>query len=146
MRRIAPDGFVFENVMGLLNMEKGSVFKMVRETLAESMPFVDHFVLKSDEYGVPQRRSRVIIVGHEYLKAPAPPARLTSMSEEADLFGRLAPAVGVSGALSDLPPLENGEDGQQLDYLCDPETPFQQLMRGVIQPSEYIDGLRVASS
>lgn len=145
VKRIAPDGFIFENVMGLLNMEKGAVFKMVRESLAECMPFVDHFVLKSEEYGVPQRRTRVIIVGHGTLKTPKPPPRITSMADEADLFGQFAPAVSVGEALSDLPPLGNGEDGEHLSYLGDPATPFQRLMRGDLQPCEYIEGLRDTS-
>lgn len=138
VRKLEPDGFVFENVMGLLNMEKGRVFKMVREALADVQPFVEHFVLRSDEYAVPQRRSRVVLIGHSRLRGVAVPDRITSMSEEHDLFSQFAPAITVRQALSDLPPIGNGEDGQELDYLTPPASPFQQLMRGVLSPGEYL--------
>ena len=144
---IRPDGFIFENVMGLYNMEKGSVFKLVREALSNAMPYVDNFVVKSEEYGVPQRRSRIILIGHDRVNSPPrPPPQLSSMTDTANLFGELNPAVTVSEALCDLPPLGNGEDGQHLDYLCEPANDYQKLMRGAMTPFAYIKGLKHSSN
>jgi DNA (cytosine-5)-methyltransferase 1 len=68
------------------------------------------------------------------------------MADTATLFGELSPAVTVSEALCDLPPLGNGEDGQHLDYLFEPANDYQKLMRGATTPFAYLKGLRRSSN
>lgn len=136
---LKPDGFVFENVTGLLNMEGGRVFTMISDALAEESESLDSWVLAAEDYAIPQRRKRVILIGHtgvESLKSPPP---VTSMQYTPALFESPAPAVTVSQALDDLPPLKAGQDGSQFDYLGSPETPYQLLMRGGFSPSAYLD-------
>jgi DNA (cytosine-5)-methyltransferase 1 len=143
VRSLRPNGFIFENVMGLLNMENGSIFKMVRETLAEAAPFVEHFVLHAEQHGVPQRRSRIIILGYERVHPfPGAPPQITSLDESGNLFNTFAPAVSVHDAISDLPALGNGENGEDFDYISEPTTNFQRLMRGRMTPAAYITQLR----
>ena len=47
-------------------------------------------------------------------------------------------SVTVSEAISDLPELSPGQNGSNLSYKSPPENVYQQLMRGVITPKEYL--------
>lgn len=59
-----PKFFVAENVKGLLSMEKGKVFQMIKNDF-ESLGYkVDAKVLNAAEYGVPQARERLVIIGN----------------------------------------------------------------------------------
>lgn len=57
-----PRYFVFENVRNLLNCNKGDDFKTVVELLGENYNLY-YKVLDSKDYGVPQTRRRLFIVG-----------------------------------------------------------------------------------
>jgi Alw26I/Eco31I/Esp3I family type II restriction m6 adenine DNA methyltransferase len=141
LQRISPTAFVFENVTGLLNMDGGRVFEMVRSELLKEAKSLSTWKLKTEEYGIPQRRTRVILIGSsEPIMLPSP---VTHLEAQASIFGVLPPAVTVSDALSDLPPLTPGEDGSAKDYLCEPCHPYQQFIRGVISAEEYLATLTV---
>lgn len=140
LERVRPDGFVFENVTGLLNMDAGRVFEQVRDGFRSVMPSVHGWVLSAEEYAVPQRRKRVILVGRSQEPTTmAPPRPVTSCNQEEDLFDKLPPAISVDEALSDLPALTPGQDGSCLDYISEPRTVYQSLMRGCLTPQEYLD-------
>lgn len=138
---IKPDGFVFENVMGLLNMEKGRVFNLVYTTLSSITDKLSIWKLDAENYGVPQRRKRLILVGRmgESQDIPPPPRICASTGETLSV---LPAPITVLEALSDLPPLKPGDDGENLDYVTPPLTDYQCLMRGMISPSEYVEKLR----
>lgn len=59
-----PKFFVAENVKGLLSMEKGKVFEMIKKDFENIGYKVDANVLNAAEYGVPQARERVVIIGN----------------------------------------------------------------------------------
>ena len=67
-----PKFFVAENVKGLLSIERGKVFEMIKsdfENLTDSEGNVigykvDARILNAAEYGVPQARERVVIIGN----------------------------------------------------------------------------------
>ncbi len=59
-----PKFFVAENVKGLLSMEKGKVIEMIKSDFEELGYKVDARVLNAAEYGVPQARERVVIIGN----------------------------------------------------------------------------------
>lgn len=67
LREVQPKAFVFENVYGLLTVEKGDVFKELQAAL--SVPGVELSYklsvhrLNSANYGVPQFRDRIFIIG-----------------------------------------------------------------------------------
>lgn len=59
-----PKFFVAENVKGLLSMEKGKIFKMIKKDF-ESLGYkVDARLLNAAEYGIPQARERLVIIGN----------------------------------------------------------------------------------
>lgn len=59
-----PRLFVFENVKGLLNHNGGNTFRTIITTIDELGYDCQWQVLNSKNFGVPQNRERIIIVGH----------------------------------------------------------------------------------
>lgn len=59
-----PKFFVAENVKGILSIEKGKVFEMIKSDFENLGYKVDYKLLNAAEYGVPQTRERVIIIGN----------------------------------------------------------------------------------
>lgn len=143
IKAIKPTGFIFENVTGLLNMQKGEVFEMVKKELGQVTDTeVKVWKLQAEQYGVPQRRTRVFMIGGKAQETNVkPPLPLTQFNRQKTLFEDLAPAVTVAQALSDLPPITNGEDGSNLPYVQEAETLYQQFVRAVISPEDYIRAL-----
>ncbi len=56
--------FILENVKGLLSHDNGNTFKTIISTLVELGYDLQWQVLNSKNFGVPQNRERVFIVGH----------------------------------------------------------------------------------
>lgn len=124
---IKPDSFVFENVAGLMSMEGGAVFKLVTKTLKKSIDELEVWKLQAEEYAVPQRRTRVVIVGHKKdfkIKVPNPITK--------------SKAVSCKTALSDLPAISPSEDGSEKSYPKKPLNSFQRFMRGEIKVEQYL--------
>ena len=68
-----PKFFVAENVKGILSMKKGKVFDMIKKDFKKLGYNVDAKLLNAAEYGVPQARERVIIIGNRIgVKNPYP--------------------------------------------------------------------------
>lgn len=59
-----PKFFVGENVKGLLSMQKGKVIEMIVDDFKSLGYNVDYKLLKASDYGVPQNRERVVIIGN----------------------------------------------------------------------------------
>lgn len=64
LRAKQPRYFVFENVKGLLSHDQGNTFRTIIATIDELGYDCQWSVLNSKNFGVPQNRERVIIVGH----------------------------------------------------------------------------------
>lgn len=63
LRDKKPKMFLLENVKGLLSHDNGRTMEIICEGLCESGYAVDFEVLNSKDFGVPQNRMRVFIVG-----------------------------------------------------------------------------------
>jgi DNA (cytosine-5)-methyltransferase 1 len=59
-----PKYFIAENVKGILNIEKGQVIPLIIQDFKELGYHVDYKLLNAANYGVPQQRERVIIMGN----------------------------------------------------------------------------------
>jgi len=64
LREKTPNHFLFENVKGLLSHDQGRTFQTILGVLSDIGYFVEWQVLNSKDFGVPQNRERVFIVGH----------------------------------------------------------------------------------
>ena len=111
--------FIFENVRGMLSINKGTLFK---EMLAmfESLGYeVQHKILNAAEYGVPQNRERVIVVGTTQ--------GLQFQFPEPTHGPNKKPFLTVADAVGDLPFIKQNQ--QSTRYKTPPQNNFQALMR-----------------
>lgn len=63
LRDKRPKGFILENVEGLVTHDGGKTFNVILETLHDLHYKVSYKVLNSKDFGVPQERKRIYIVG-----------------------------------------------------------------------------------
>jgi DNA (cytosine-5)-methyltransferase 1 len=61
--KINPKVFLIENVKGLVTHDKGKTMEFILEKLNQKKYIVTWKVLNANDYGVPQNRKRLIIVG-----------------------------------------------------------------------------------
>lgn len=59
-----PKFFVAENVKGILSMEKGRIIDMIVNDFKALGYDVDYKLIRASDYGVPQHRDRVVIIGN----------------------------------------------------------------------------------
>lgn len=159
IKLVKPKMFLFENVKGLLSMrevfykenEKGEILTETKQIGHEGgkqrtieVPIVDHYgekiidIIKKEfgdiddelgyniepqlvdavNFGVPQNRQRVVILGIRKdinLKSPK-------------FMGNPDIKLTIKDAISDLPKVD--EDEEKVEYDCEPNNPYQKLMRG----------------
>jgi DNA (cytosine-5)-methyltransferase 1 len=63
-----PKAFLLENVAGLLTHDDGRTFTTILSTLVELGYEVEYRILDASDYGVPQKRERIYIVGFKKTK------------------------------------------------------------------------------
>lgn len=63
LRDKQPDAFIAENVKGLVNIQKGKVFDVILREFDDAGYDVRFKILNASNYGVPQKRERVFIIG-----------------------------------------------------------------------------------
>jgi DNA (cytosine-5)-methyltransferase 1 len=98
-----PKFFLAENVKGILSLMHGKIFEMIISDFEKAGYRVKYKVLNAANYGVPQKRERVIILGVRndidfVLKHPEP-----THIEGSNLFGDKKSWVSIGEALSDIP-------------------------------------------
>ena len=116
VRSMRPTFFVFENVKGFLETKGRFFFSATVRGLRQLGYSVAHGILTATDYGIPQRRSRLFIIGSLTHSPKLPPPRAT------------APTT-VSDALLDLPELHNGAAFQEFSYRTDPQSDYARLLR-----------------
>nr|WP_295292744.1 MULTISPECIES: DNA cytosine methyltransferase [unclassified Veillonella] len=63
LKKLQPKLFLFENVKGLLNHDKGKTFEVIKEVFAETGYSIQTKVLNAWNHGVAQKRERLITIG-----------------------------------------------------------------------------------
>lgn len=134
--QLQPSYFVFENVTGLLSMEGGNVYSMITDQLRQRCDVLEEWVLHADQYGVPQRRQRVVLVGHSAsTRIEKPPASHSGVGPKSNPG---LDYVTAEEALGDLPSLRAGEDGSERQYRR-PSTDYQRFMRGQLTVEDFLN-------
>ncbi|MDP2940473.1 MAG: DNA cytosine methyltransferase [Candidatus Omnitrophota bacterium] len=129
LKEFNPKLFLFENVKGLLSMQGGELLETII-SLFESLGYkVQYNLLNAVNFGAPQIRERVIIIGSKLKNDFQYPLPTHYNSEEApDLFkNALKPYLTLEEAISDLPFIKSGEES--FEYTSKPQNDFQKLMR-----------------
>ena len=145
-RTLKSKAILFENVKGLFSKrssdgKKGAIFNYICDTFEDESAYVSYklasrnqntIVLKASDFGVPQKRERVFLVGIRkdltgiHFNYPTPTHGPN----------RINPYVTVEDAISDLPVVGMGEGGDKIDYTMpthfktDNQKNFVSIMRG----------------
>lgn len=91
VQELQPKVFIFENVPGMLNHDKGNTWKTIRSVF-ESLGYKLYFdVLNSINYGIPQDRKRLFVIGfkNHSINFVFPP----KVDLETTMFDYLEPSV-----------------------------------------------------
>ena len=92
-----PKMFVAENVKGLLSMEKGKVIEMIKRDFEDLGYYVEARLLNAAEYGVPQLRERVVIIGNKMRKHVTYPTKTHTLDSNDKT--NLLPAITCEEAI-----------------------------------------------
>jgi DNA (cytosine-5)-methyltransferase 1 len=117
LQTLKPKGFLFENVYALIGAQKGKPWKLILEGF-DSVGYKVHYkVLDAADYGVPQHRERIIIVGirkdlNKSFKFPYPLCGPDSTEEEPHYSAK--EAIGGVRLDEKIKPV-NGKYGHLLD-------------------------------
>ena len=126
IEHLQPRAFLFENVTGLLSAKSQNgekVYPLLTKAFEELGYCIRASVINAADYGVPQRRKRVFIVGvkgNNVFSFPKPTHGEKAMSG--------ARFVSVSDALSDLPKTTDDINGF-LSYTAKANNAYQSEMR-----------------
>lgn len=63
LEKLQPKVFLFENVKGLLSHDKGKTYETILDIFKKTGYIIQNKVLNSWDYGVPQKRERLITIG-----------------------------------------------------------------------------------
>jgi len=139
LEQIQPEWFVMENVAGLRTLSRGAVLEAILGEAERLGYTADVAVLNAAEYGVPQIRRRIFIVGNR--------VNLPIEFPQPTHGGDLLPFVTVEDAIRDLPLLENGAATDCLLYRpLRRLSAYQLLMRANSRDAKSVYGNLVTRS
>lgn len=92
---LQPKIFIIENVARLVSHNKGKTIKEIESAIKDLGYLVQYKILQTADYGIPQKRQRVIIVGSKKNEFEYPKTHNNIMT--------------IKEAIDDLKPLQSGE-------------------------------------
>lgn len=138
LKEFNPKLFLCENVKGLLSLQGGELLKNII-SLFESLGYKVQFrLLNAADYGVPQVRERVIMIGSKLGSDFKYPEQTHYNPEvvSTELKSRLKPYRTLEEAISDLPFIKSGDES--FTYSSEPQNDFQKIMRNKA-PAKLMD-------
>ena len=127
--KISPKFFIMENVLGMLSMDKGEFIKKIIEEFEEIGYHVNEpWKLNAANFGVPQRRKRVFILGSSETKEIEQPEHI--LDEEC--------FVTVKDAIYGLPKLKQSEGEEVMKFDGKTHSKYQQFLAGSIDAKTFI--------
>lgn len=134
IQKIRPQAFVFENVTGLRSARNSNgekILDLLKIAFEEIGYTLELKVVNAADYGIPQRRKRVIIVGiKDGIKFQFPEPTHNENGNGLKKY------VSVEDALGDLPPAIIDANGT-IDYNFEPQNEYQKKMRGNREITEH---------
>lgn len=121
---LKPRAFVFENVVGILSMDNGKLFQKIKSEFKAAGYNLKYQILNAVEYGIPQQRERVILVGFRGENRFEYPIPTHGKGKK--------PFVTLKDAIGDLPVLKSGQTKNHYDKPADNE--FLQFVRAKNYP------------
>lgn len=113
---LKPKYFLMENVPNILTTENGLFINEIENLFKGTGYEINYKILNAANFGVPQHRRRAFILG-KYKSSPP------KLPEGNNNF------VTAEEAIGDLEYLSSGEGKDKMDYLHEPKSDYQRLMR-----------------
>lgn len=145
VKELKPECLLMENVVGLLLYNKGIYGRQICDLFGELGYRTEARILLAADFGVPQLRRRVFFIGtRRKLSIPFPKPThcdpelwedyalpFTKLSEIGQKNGdeSLPRHLTVAEGISDLPPVGEADDRDDLPYDREPTSEYQRLMR-----------------
>ena len=113
---LKPEVFVIENVKALLSTSAGWFKDQIVQKVTDMGYHVEYGVLTASDFGVPQSRQRAIFICSKTKDIALPEATCSK-------------PVTVRDAIYDLAYLNSGEGSFEMEYITQPSSEYQELMR-----------------
>lgn len=129
LKNYKPKVFVFENVLGLISAENGLYFKNMQKYFKSIGYHIDYKVQHSEDFGVLQKRRRIILIGWR-----------KDIEFKYPVFDKFEHNYKVNDLLNDLEPLKPGANEQITKYKTAPSDYLNrfELRNGVDFVSQHI--------
>ena len=120
LKLLKPKAFLIENVRGLMSMWNGKVFEEILKKFENEGYNISHKLINSADYGVPQIRNRIFIIGikKKINRVYAFPREEFSKNDY----------LSCEEAIGDLPGLENEHGKEEMSYAPKPKTDYQKYV------------------
>jgi DNA (cytosine-5)-methyltransferase 1 len=150
-----PKAFLIENVVGLATHKNGETISIMEECFFKIGYECDWKIVNAANFGVPQRRERLIFIGVQkgaHIQFPEPSHfsigetigyknKQKVLTAQETLFSQhLLPAVSVMEAIGDLPELKAGE--KALAYTKHPINTYQKARRRIAKTLTHHDSTK----
>ncbi len=116
VEKINPEIFIMENVSTIFNTANNFFLKKIVETTKKLGYKINYKIINAVNFGIPQNRSRAIIICSKKIKFQIP---ITNHSSK----------TSIKDAISDLNFLNSGEGSFKIEYLKKPLSDYQKTMR-----------------
>ena len=133
VKSVQPKIVVFENVEGLLSYEKGNTYKEILQLFSELGYNCLGRLLNTSDYGVPQRRKRVIIICTK-IELPYSPFELFPDAVTVDESAKTT----AFQAIGDLEKIPCSDD---IIYKADNQSDFVKTLEGKIPYPSFIKSI-----
>jgi len=112
LKKLQPKGFLFENVYGILGAQDGKPWKDIVKAFESAGYKISYRILDAADYGVPQQRERLIVVGtrNDHFAFPRP----THGSDSTDRHPYYTARLAIQGIEGTKPALVGGRYGHLL--------------------------------
>ena len=128
VKEIQPPLLFLENVKGLLSHDQGRTFRTILSTLDELGYDAEWQVLNSKDFGVPQNRERVFIIGHLRGTGGRP----------------VFPIFGKNGTINQANIKQIGNINNSASFGCNPQTGRVYDIEGISPTLNTMHGVAVA--
>ncbi len=134
VEKIMPKALILENVPGMLTLSKGAIYNQIISLFDEIGYKVEGRLLLASDYGVPQKRKRLIIIG----------VRKDYSIEPSDLFPKEITKDSPVSSRVVLEDLENIPCSDNARYVDDQSfSPYVKMLSGELSYSEYFESFRI---
>lgn len=134
VEKIMPKALILENVPGMLTLSKGAIYNQIISLFDEIGYKVEGRLLLASDYGVPQKRKRLIIIG----------VRKDYSVEPSDLFPEEITKESPVPSRVVLADLENISCSDNARYLENHSfSDYVKMLSGELSYSEYFESFRI---